>query len=232
MLLCLGVGLGADALGSVRADMPGERANSCLSHDCCCLCSRPESPPEKTIPGMSCARMCVTGPDITGRPKRFAAWRCGHVNAGNLEGEPGLVLRHGIVIFGAITLRLQRRRLVKSSPGSRTRLVAARELGGQVGSIPALRWRRDQSGADGIVLVFPICLLLVYQVVLDERVHQVTGVESVYGLVLRLRGTVRAVGLPGRRRSASRSGARLGAGQPDVDATGTSGKCATGSGNG
>ena len=32
-------------------------------------------------------------------------------------------------------------------------------------------------------LVFPICLLLAYNVVLGEQVHKVTGVESVYGLV-------------------------------------------------
>ena len=32
-------------------------------------------------------------------------------------------------------------------------------------------------------LVFPICLLLAYEVVLDQQVHKVTGVESVYGLV-------------------------------------------------
>nr|WP_239591461.1 ABC transporter permease [Mycolicibacterium tusciae] len=32
-------------------------------------------------------------------------------------------------------------------------------------------------------LIFPICLLLAYEVVLGDRVHEVTGVESVYGLV-------------------------------------------------
>ncbi|OBG93811.1 hypothetical protein A5697_03690 [Mycobacterium sp. E3251] len=32
-------------------------------------------------------------------------------------------------------------------------------------------------------LVLPICLLVTYKVVLGERVHQVTGVESIYGLV-------------------------------------------------
>jgi ABC-2 type transport system permease protein len=45
-----------------------------------------------------------------------------------------------------------------------------------------LRWRRDRAVLMGS-LVFPVCLLLVYQVVLDERVHKVTGVASVYGLV-------------------------------------------------
>ncbi|KLO37890.1 DrrC [Mycobacterium nebraskense] len=32
-------------------------------------------------------------------------------------------------------------------------------------------------------LIVPVCLLLVYVVVLDERVHKLTGVESVYSLV-------------------------------------------------
>ncbi|SPM37071.1 ABC-type multidrug transport system, permease component, partial [Mycobacterium rhizamassiliense] len=45
-----------------------------------------------------------------------------------------------------------------------------------------IRWRRDRAVLMGS-LVFPVCLLLAYQVVLDERVHKVTGVESVYGLV-------------------------------------------------
>lgn len=44
------------------------------------------------------------------------------------------------------------------------------------------RWQRDRAVLLGS-LVLPICLLVTYQVVLGERVHQVTGVESVYGLV-------------------------------------------------
>ncbi|OCB23492.1 hypothetical protein A5675_24440 [Mycobacterium malmoense] len=32
-------------------------------------------------------------------------------------------------------------------------------------------------------LIVPVCLLLVYVLVLDERVHKLTGVQSVYGLV-------------------------------------------------
>ena len=43
-------------------------------------------------------------------------------------------------------------------------------------------WRRDRAVLIGS-LVFPICLLLVYEVVLDERVRQITGADSVYGLV-------------------------------------------------
>jgi ABC-2 type transport system permease protein len=44
------------------------------------------------------------------------------------------------------------------------------------------RWRRDRAVLMGSLL-FPVCLLLVYQAVLGEQVHKVTGVESVYGLV-------------------------------------------------
>lgn len=44
------------------------------------------------------------------------------------------------------------------------------------------RWRRDRAVLVGS-LAFPVCLLFVYVVVLDERVRKVTGVESVYGLV-------------------------------------------------
>jgi ABC-2 type transport system permease protein len=43
-------------------------------------------------------------------------------------------------------------------------------------------WRRERAVLVGSLIV-PVCLLLVYVVVLDERVHKVTGVESVYGLV-------------------------------------------------
>lgn len=45
-----------------------------------------------------------------------------------------------------------------------------------------LRWQRDRAVLMGS-LVLPICLLVTYKVVLGERVHQVTGVESIYGLV-------------------------------------------------
>lgn len=45
-----------------------------------------------------------------------------------------------------------------------------------------IRWRRDRVVLVGS-LIFPVCLLVVYQAVLGERVHQLTGVESVYGLV-------------------------------------------------
>jgi ABC-2 type transport system permease protein len=44
------------------------------------------------------------------------------------------------------------------------------------------RWRRDRVVLVGS-LIFPVCLLIAYEAVLGERVHQVTGVESVYGLV-------------------------------------------------
>lgn len=44
------------------------------------------------------------------------------------------------------------------------------------------RWRRDRGVLVGSLSI-PVCLLLAYYVVLDERVHKVTGVESVYGLV-------------------------------------------------
>lgn len=43
-------------------------------------------------------------------------------------------------------------------------------------------WRRERAVLVGSLIV-PVCLLLVYVMVLDERVHKLTGVESVYGLV-------------------------------------------------
>lgn len=43
-------------------------------------------------------------------------------------------------------------------------------------------WRRNRAVLMGS-LIFPICLLLVYEVVLDAQVRKVTGVDSVYGLV-------------------------------------------------
>lgn len=44
------------------------------------------------------------------------------------------------------------------------------------------RWRRDRAVMMGSLLL-PIGLLLLYQAVLGEQVHRVTGVESIYGLV-------------------------------------------------
>lgn len=44
------------------------------------------------------------------------------------------------------------------------------------------RWRRDRGVLLGS-LTLPIFLLVVYEVVLGERVHKVTGVDSIYGLV-------------------------------------------------
>ncbi|HRD14018.1 MAG TPA: ABC transporter permease [Mycobacterium sp.] len=45
-----------------------------------------------------------------------------------------------------------------------------------------MRWRRDPAVMIGSILL-PICLMLIYQVVLGEQVRKVTGVESVYSLV-------------------------------------------------
>jgi ABC-2 type transport system permease protein len=44
------------------------------------------------------------------------------------------------------------------------------------------RWRRERAVLIGS-LVLPVCILLTYEAVLDQRVHKVTGVASVYGLV-------------------------------------------------
>lgn len=43
-------------------------------------------------------------------------------------------------------------------------------------------WRRERAVLVGSLIV-PVSLLLVYVAVLDERVHEITGVQSVYGLV-------------------------------------------------
>lgn len=45
-----------------------------------------------------------------------------------------------------------------------------------------LRWRRDQAVLLGSVLL-PVFLLLIYQIVLGDQVHKVTGGKSIYGLV-------------------------------------------------
>lgn len=45
-----------------------------------------------------------------------------------------------------------------------------------------LRWRRDQAVLMGSLLL-PVCLLLAYEVVLGERVHKLTGVDGIYGVV-------------------------------------------------
>lgn len=45
-----------------------------------------------------------------------------------------------------------------------------------------IEWRRERAVLVGSLIV-PVCLLFVYVVVLDERVHKITGVASVYALV-------------------------------------------------
>lgn len=45
-----------------------------------------------------------------------------------------------------------------------------------------LRWRRERAALLGSLLV-PIGLLVLYEAVLGDRVHELTGVSSVYGLV-------------------------------------------------
>ena len=44
------------------------------------------------------------------------------------------------------------------------------------------RWRRERAVLMGS-LVLPVCILLIYEAVLGERVHKITGVDSVYSLV-------------------------------------------------
>lgn len=44
------------------------------------------------------------------------------------------------------------------------------------------RWRRDRAVLMGSLLL-PIGLLLLYEAVLGDQVHRITGVESIYGLV-------------------------------------------------
>ena len=44
------------------------------------------------------------------------------------------------------------------------------------------RWRRERAVLMGS-LILPVCILLTYEAVLGERVYEVTGVASVYGLV-------------------------------------------------
>lgn len=66
-------------------------------------------------------------------------------------------------------------------PQHRTQGSLATESGLHAGRL-LTRWRRDRGVLMGS-LTLPIFLLVVYQVVLGERVHKVTGVDSVYGLV-------------------------------------------------
>lgn len=44
------------------------------------------------------------------------------------------------------------------------------------------RWRRDPAVLASSVLI-PICILVVYNAVLGEQLHKVTGIDSIYGLV-------------------------------------------------
>ena len=44
------------------------------------------------------------------------------------------------------------------------------------------RWRRERAVVMGS-LVLPVCILFIYEAVLGERVHKITGVDSIYSLV-------------------------------------------------
>lgn len=66
-----------------------------------------------------------------------------------------------------------------SQPGMQGSLLIESWL--QAGRL-LIRWRRDRAVLMGSLL-FPVFLLVLYQVVLGEQVHRVTGVDSVYGLV-------------------------------------------------
>lgn len=66
-----------------------------------------------------------------------------------------------------------------SQPGMHGSLLTESWL--QAGRL-LVRWRRDRAVLMGSLL-FPVFLLLLYQVVLGEHVRKVTGVDSLYGLV-------------------------------------------------
>ena len=105
LLLCLAVGLGADALGSSTNSVQGASQLLVVPQLLLFMLSTGIAP-EKTFPGW--LRPYVRNQPVSQVAETLRGMACGHVAVGNLAASlawcVGMVL-----VFGAITLRMQRR---------------------------------------------------------------------------------------------------------------------------
>lgn len=178
VLLCMAVGLGADALGSSTKRIQG--ASHFLFVPQLLLFMLPTGrPPEKTFPAW--LRPLVRNQPVSQIAETLRGLTIGHVAASNLAA--GLAWCAGMVLdFGAITLRMQSGTMSPRSglqgPAREPDLAAGRSAPHPLAPCPC--------GDVGISLRLPIFLLFVYEAVLGEQVRKVTGVDGVYGLVVPL----------------------------------------------
>ena len=130
--------------------------------------------PEETFPGW--LRPFVRNQPVSLVVETLRGLATGHVAAGNLAASPRLVFGHDARLRRDHAADAEAKVMSIRADGSlltHSWVQAARLL---------MRWRRDPAVMIGSILL-PICLMLIYQVVLGEQVRKVTGVESVYSLV-------------------------------------------------
>ena len=175
LLLCLAVALGADALGSGMSSFQGVSQLLMVPQLLLFMLSTGIAPREnlsRLVAPVRAQPAGVTGRRNTARP--------GHRARGGrqLGGQPGLVSGHGAGLWRDHATAAEAD-LVIPQPGIQGSLLTQSWV--QAGRL-LTGWRRNRGLLIGS-LVFPVCLLLGYEVVLGEQVRKVTGVDSVYGLV-------------------------------------------------
>ena len=131
--------------------------------------------PESTFPGW--LRPYVRNQPLSLVAETLRGFGSGHVALGNLAASrPGVRDGAGLRCDHAAAAEAE---LVMNERSMQASLVTQSWV--QAGRL-LTEWRRERAVLVGSLIV-PVCLLLVYVVVLDERVHKITGVESVYALV-------------------------------------------------
>src|SRR6185437_14770309 len=132
--------------------------------------------PREHVPRVA-APVCTQPAVVIGR-RNTARFGFGPRCARQFGGHPGLVCGDGA------GLRRDHAAVAEASlvmPEGRMRSSLVAQSWVQAGRL-LIEWRRERAVLVGSLIV-PVCLLFVYVVVLDERVHKITGVASVYALV-------------------------------------------------
>ena len=174
LLLCLAVALGADALGSSTNSVQGASQLLVVPQLLLFMLSTGIAP-EKTFPEW--LRPYVRNQPVSQVAETLRGMACGHVAMGNLLASLAWCRAW---FWSSARSHCDCRGDLSNETTRYARLSANPELGAGLPTPPAMAARPAVLMGS---LVFPICLLLAYEVVLDQQVHKVTGVESVYGLV-------------------------------------------------
>ena len=143
LLLCLAVALGADALGSSTSSVEGASQLLVVPQLLLFMLSTGIAP-EKTFPGW--LRPFVRNQPVSQVAETLRSLATGHVAVGNLTASLAWCVGM-LLVFGAITLRMQRRSRVTPRPGMQGSLLTQSWL--QAGRL-LTRWRRDPAVADRV----------------------------------------------------------------------------------